>query len=242
MLYKKYSDFNAAFFGLNQVLFEDDEYGQVQPAKYMIEDVRVDVKSTKCDKIDIGRLGYKKGKWRHLLHHYYNEERFQELYKIMAANRKDTITYVADNSLGGGCIQSITFSRANPKDPWSKVFIHWKVCQIETKWAVDLLYICKFIEKCPNVKLDQITMTFCKIFHNPLSIVFLCDSVFGCKFPKKNSKREKDKKLLALEKWREPGVRYLNFSSFARNQKTYKIFIGDEPNTLPKVTIKDLEL
>jgi hypothetical protein len=243
MILRQYNDFNEAFFKLNKELFEDpEELGSVQPAKYMWEDVRVEVKSTKCDKIDMGRLGYKKGKWRHLLSHYYDETRAKELHTIMAGNKKDTITYVVDNSLGNGCIQSITFSRLNSKEPWSKIFIHWKVCQMEMKWAVDLVYLHKFIENCPNVKIDYIAMTFGKIFHNPLSIVFLCDSVFGCKFPKSTSKKERHKKLLALEKWRVPGVRYLNFASFAKNQKSYKIYIGDEPDTLEKFTVKDVSL
>ena len=243
MILRKYDNFNEAFFKLNKELFEDPKgLGSVQPAKYMWEDVRIEVKSTKCDKIDMGRLGYKKGKCGHLLSHYFDGERFDNLIKIMSGNKKDTITYIVDNSLGMGCIQSITFSRLNSKEPWSKIFINWKVCQMDTKWAVDLVYLHKFIEKCPNVKIDYIAMTFGKIFHNPLSIVFLCDSVFGCKFPKKSSKEERHKKILALEKWREPGVRYLNFASFARNQKAYKIFIGDEPDTLEKVTVKEVSL
>lgn len=243
MIYKQYKDFNEAFFQFNKFIFEDpDNIVSSQPAKYMVEDVRIDVKSSKCDKIDIGRLGYKKGKWAHLLRHYYNEDRFKVLYEIMTNNRKDTITYNCDNTLGGGCIQSITFSRINAKEPWTKIFIHWKVVQLETKWAVDLIYLAKLIEKCPNVQVDYIAMTFCKVFHNPLSIVFLCDAVFGCKFPKLSSRRAKDRKILALAKWRIPGVRYLNFASFARNQKAYKIFIGDEPDTLLKVTTKDVTL
>jgi hypothetical protein len=243
MILKKYKDFNEAFFKFNQYIFDDpDNIVDTQPAKYMVRDIRLEVSSLKCDKIDLGHLGYKKGKFRHLLSHYYNEERFNELKTIMAGNKKDTATYVCDNKLGGGCLQNITFSRLNGKEPWDMVTIHWKVVQLETKWAADLLYIYKIIEKLPNIKLNNIIMHFDKAFHNPLSIVFLCDAVFGCKFPKNNSKRNKDKKILALEKWRIPKVRYLNFASFARNQKAYKIFIGDEPNTLDKVLIGDLVL
>lgn len=242
MLQLHYKDFNKAFIGLNQYLYKDDRIEGIQPAKYMITDVRVDVDSIDCSKIDIAKLGYKKGKWSHLLSHYFDVDRFRKLQETMSGAKKDTITYQCDNSLGGGCIQSITFTRNNGKEPWNKVFIHWKVCQIETKWGMDLIYINKVINALPNVKLDQITLTFCKIFHNPLSIVFLIDTVFGCEFPKPNSKRPKDKRYLSLDKWRQEDSRYLNFSSFARTQKAYKIAKGWEKNDLGSIDPSILKL
>ena len=71
MVYRKYQDFNEAYLGLNREILKNPSMVEyLNTTMGGIDNICLEVESPKCDKIDLGALGYKIQKWDHLVKTY----------------------------------------------------------------------------------------------------------------------------------------------------------------------------
>lgn len=235
-----YKDFNECFIELNRYILTHPEIGEKGAGRVLINNMFVELESTKADRIDLGMVGYKKNKWDHLLRTYVDLEKLQNFYKGLTAVAGTTYSFdfKIKESGNGGCIKSIVFTRINRKE-WSEAHVIWRTCQFENKFAADLILIARILNEAPNANIKKIYFHIPQGYQSSIYVSYLMEHVFNI--------TEEDlpdhpycKSIKAQAKWKNPEHRLCLRATTARSQNFYRKLLRGEK--IDKVMYKHCKL
>lgn len=160
----QYKDFNELYFSaVPRLLKSADLYLFHNMASGIVKDKPLVVvcDSTRCDKIDISRLGYKKGKWQHLFRSYLGPQKLNELRNIPLQGLTYGFDFFRKNQGNGGCMREIILNRSAYDQPWVEATIFYRTVDMAIKFSADLIMIHHILTNViPNTKLKKITFVF----------------------------------------------------------------------------------
>lgn len=160
----EFEDFNEAYFEFNRLVFTDpvEHVHDIFIAMAGFKNLVIETKSTNCDKIDLGAVGYRSGKWGHLLNRYLGKEKLHELrhFGTDVTGISVSFDFKRHNHGNGGCLLTMVLSREKHKGPWTEATFTWRSVHIDKKWPADLILIHKMLKRIPNTDIKKVTMIF----------------------------------------------------------------------------------
>lgn len=241
MLIIKCKDFSEAYEAINRHFIDNPELSILYGSKNIGKSpLLIELNSINADKIDLGVIGYKSGKWPHLLNSYVDLERLKNFYRGLNTSTSSLTYNFKDKDHGnGGCLRSITFIRKNKKE-FNEIHVMWRTCQLETKFAADLILISKIIEQAPNTKATKIYFHMAEAFQSARYTAYIMEMAFGRKVQDLPEGVPFYKKLKGEQSWMNPESELCKRGSIARYQKRYWEWLAGVK--FEKVTIKECEL
>lgn len=180
-----FKDFNQAYHEINKiVLLEPKNIVDFYTATLSYtKDLIVEVNSTKCDKIELGNLGYKPGKWKHLLDSYVGPELIERLKNIDCREGGLTpgIDFKRKKTGNGSCLREIILGKEKRKKEWTEATIIWRTTELQKRWACDLVLIHRLLELIPDSNFTKITLIMPYAYQSAMYVVPLVEPVFGIK-------------------------------------------------------------
>lgn len=162
MLIRDYNDFDDLFLNLNREMITNPEETMMytQNIQGFQEDLVLSCKSHKCT-LNLGDFGYKEGKWGHLLRSYIDYPQLIEFREKLTKISGMSYTYYFNRkkATNGSCLIAAVVTRPKRKGPWKHLKIMYRVCELQKKFAADLVLINRFIEELPQevCEIDNIT-------------------------------------------------------------------------------------
>lgn len=245
MIHRTYKDFNEAYIKLNQEIL-----GNPQLVQYLnttmggIDDIYLEVKSPKCDKIDLGALGYKSGKWAHLVKTYLGPDKIVELEKLGTKERGLSVgfDFLRKTTNNGSCLRGLIISRQKRGKPWNKITVFWRTTELQRRWAADLILIYRIMELIPNSEFTDIRLVIPTSYQSAMYIIPLVKPVFNMNIDDLDPNHFYTKVIITREKkYYKPDVSpHKMLSSGERVVELYKQYQRGED--IPKITYKDCKL
>lgn len=181
MLELSYDDFNEAYIELNKLLLLHPEHiTYLNTTMGGLDNIFLTIKSPKCDKINLGALGYKKQKWAHLVRTYVGGK-LSEL-RSLGENVKGLsagFDFNRKNSGNGSCLREILIGRQKRNKPWDTITIVWRTTELQRRWAADLIFIHRIMELIPNSNFGRIQLYMNTAYQSAMYIIPLIKPVFG---------------------------------------------------------------
>lgn len=164
MLYREYKNFDDMFLNLNREMIKNpgELMSYTQNIQGFQEDLVLSCASHDCN-LNLGDFGYKEGKWGHLLRSYIDYPQLVEFRKKISNMSGMSYTYYFNRkkASNGSCLIAAVVTRPKRKGPWKHLKILYRVCELQKKFAADLVMINRFIEELPKdkdiVDIDNIT-------------------------------------------------------------------------------------
>lgn len=181
MLILKYKDFNEFFFEINRLVLKhpDIAVSFMENTRAIVEDLYVVLESTNCDKIDLGALGYKQGKWTHLVRTYLgNCSELKKFYQKADTSKGNSIAFdfTRKDSGNGSCLREIILTRSTRKKTWQKAKILVRASEGQKRMAADLILIHRILER---FQIEEITYYIAHFYQSCMYVIPLVDQVFG---------------------------------------------------------------
>lgn len=245
MLFRRYKDFNEAYLGLNQEILSNPtliEY--LNTTMGGIDNLSLEVESSKCDQIDLGALGYKPNKWDHLVKTYLGPDKLEEL-KHLGENCGGLsvgFDFLRKTTHNGACMREIIISRHKRGRPWDTITIVWRTTELQRRWAADLILISRMMELIPNSDFKKIQLQMATAYQSAMYIIPLVTPVFGMRIEDLDPNHFYTKVIITREKkYYIPDTCPHNMlSSGEKVVELYKAYQrGDK---LPKITYKECKL
>lgn len=160
----EYKDFNEVYHGVVPRLLKNaDKYLFHNMASGIIKDkpLMIVCKKTTCDKIDISKVGYKKGKWQHLFRSYLGPKKLLELRNVPLKGLTYGFDFHRKNQGNGGCMREIILNRKNYQEGWTEATVFYRTVDFAIKFSADLIMLHHILEKViPNTNIKKITLVF----------------------------------------------------------------------------------
>ena len=237
---QKYIDFNDCFYGFNRWVLNNPNCGEMDGCQLQIPDVIIECDSIKADQIDLGKLGYNKAKWSSLLRNYIDLDKLRSFYTGLneVSGNSYSFDFKTKDNGNGGCIKSLVLTRrGRKKSKWTELHIMWRTCQLETKFAGDLLMISRIINDASNCDIKHIVMHIPQAYMSAMYMSYLYEPAFFNMMGIPNMDHAFYKRLHSYDKWKDPNYRLCKRASVAKYQQFYRSWkLGHQ---LPSVTIKD---
>lgn len=242
MLYREYSDFNEAFFQLNQEILKNPQMVEyLNTTMGGIDDINLQISSSCCDKINLGALGYKEGKWSHLVRTYLGEEKIEEL-RHLGENIKGLsagFDFLRKSTNNGACMREIIISRHKRGKPWDTITIVWRTTELQRRWAADLILISRIMELIPNSRFTKINLKLTTAYQSAMYIIPLVEPVFGIKISELDPKHFYTQVIITREeKYYKP--KKTPHSLLASGEKVVELYKSyQRGDKLPTITYKE---
>ena len=179
MLHLEYKDFNEAYYKINRLLLQEPDHIQYRNTTMGgLDNLFITCKSTNCDKIDLGALGYKQGKWTHLINTYLGADKVEELKNLKGTGLSMGFHFLRKSTGNGACMLGIVISRQRRKKLWTKATIIWRTTELQRRWAADLILIHRMLELIPNSEFDQIDLYMATAYQSAMYVVPALEPVF----------------------------------------------------------------
>lgn len=237
-------DLGTAFNDVNKKLIFNPELFTTKHPNPTVRNLIVKTQSSNCD-LDLGRLGYSMGKWKHLLRCYLDMELLKD-FKGLVYKKLTTLslTYMFKKKIaprgGGNCLISLTVVNMNKFKDVS-VIVEWRKTEVDRKWAADLLLIHKIIEYLelkPQEVLLHLHIGVQVINYIIPQVYYLWDIDINKLDPKI---RYHQRILDRYELYFKPGAK--KCTTYARNTLTQELMEDlRKGNKLPKITSKTVKL
>jgi hypothetical protein len=188
---------------LNRYILEHPEVTDMRSTMALMENVIVEVKSSKCDQIDLGAIGYKHQKWTSLVRTYLGPLKIKELTTVGVGTSGLScgFDFQRKKSHNGSCLREVIVSRPKRKGyPWTTVTVFWRTAELQRRWAADLVLIHRMIELIPNCKPERIILVMATAQHTAAYITPVIEPVLGLKFDKLNAAHPYIKTVLKMKK------------------------------------------
>lgn len=161
MKVRKYKDFDEMFLKLNQEIvtnpWEMLDYSN-GILGYM-DNVFIACKNWDCN-LDLGKFGYKKNKWGHLLRTYINYEELLKFHERLKTASGLSLTFYFNQKKvnNGSCLLAIVLSRKDRNKDWDKCNVIYRTTETQRRMAADLCLINSFIRELPECcKIERVT-------------------------------------------------------------------------------------
>lgn len=147
----------------------------------ILGDLYVTTDSTNCDELDMGAVGYKGGKWGHLIRSYLGPEKVEELkeFGVNSTALSLAFDFRRKDEGNGSCLRELILTREKRSLPWQKATVIWRSVELQQKWLPDLILIHKILELIPNTEMEEIAMFFTQAHQNVLWIGPLLKPIFN---------------------------------------------------------------
>lgn len=228
----KFKDFNEAYLELNRRFILEPNIGTQYGAKYICrEPLILEIESYKADEIDLGKVGYKQGKWPHLLKSYVDMSKLHKFYEGLGTATSSLAYNFKDKDRGnGGCIKNIVLLRKNKKE-FTEAHVYWRTCQLESKFGADLIMVARILEAAPNTKIDKVYLHMPEAFQSSVAVAYVMELAFGIELKSLKPDTQYHRHLLNNLKWMDPNHRLCLRGTTARHQLWYReILKGNLPN------------
>ena len=182
MLKLEYKDFNEAYYHTNRLLLQNPELiGYRNATMGCLDNVFITCESTKCDKIDLGAIGYTRSKWTRLLSTYLGPGKIEELKQLgtKVSGLSVGFDFLRKTSGNGACMLSIVLGRERRKTPWTKATIIWRTTELQRRWAADLILIHRILEQIPNTEFERIDLYMASAYQSAMYVIPILKPVFG---------------------------------------------------------------
>lgn len=245
MLYRKYKNFNEAYLELNREILRNPsliEY--LNTTMGGIDQVVLEVDSSKCDKIDLGALGYKPNKWDHLIKTYLGPKKIEELKHLGegCGGLSCGFDFLRKTTHNGACMREIIISRHKRKKPWDTITVIWRTTELQRRWAADLILISRIMELIPNSDFKRIQLQMATAYQSAMYIIPLVTPVFGMKIKDLDPNHFYTKVIVTREKkyYIPDTCPHHMLASGKKVVELYKAYQRREE--LPTITYKECEL
>lgn len=254
MISRHYKDFHDCYINFNKEVLLNPDLGTLNSSLYL-DDIHIEIDSYNADKLDLSLIGYKKGKWPHLLRSYVDMDELKDFYEGLKTISGTTyaFSFKSKKSGNGGCIKNVVFTRV--KNRWTGCHVFWRTIQLENKFMADLMMINRVIEAAPNTDIQKVFFHIPQAFQSSVYAIYFMEHLYGIsfkdiedklKYNETASKKQKVKNykywehILSHKKWTDPSHRLCLRATTARYQKfIFDIKAGKMPTP---VTKKDCQL
>lgn len=194
MLKLEYKDLNEAYLGVNRLILEDPDkhLDYMENTRGVLEDLFITVKSTNCDQIDLGALGYKANKWGHLIRTYMDLKKFKVFQELCKTSKGVSIGFDFNRKEtgNGSCMRELILTRTTRGKVWTGARIIWRATELQKRWAADLILVHRMLEAIPNSDFKEITIYVVSAYQSAMYVIPLVEPIFGVKMenldPEKN--------------------------------------------------------
>lgn len=163
MLIRYFKDFDDMFLNLNKEMIQNpkDTMLYTQNIQGFQEDLVLTCNSPKCT-LNLGNFGYKKGKWGHLLRSYIDYPQLLEFRHKLQTISGMSYTYYFNQhktAKNGSCLIAAVITRPKRKGPWTHLKVLYRTCELQKKFAADLVMMNVFLKELPPevCEIDEIT-------------------------------------------------------------------------------------
>ncbi|MBO7695470.1 MAG: hypothetical protein J6T10_22825 [Methanobrevibacter sp.] len=113
--------------------------------------------------LDLGKLGYKKNKWGHLLRTYIDYDKLLKFREDIKTTSGMSFTFYFNQKQinNGSCLIAIVLTRDISRGPWKRVNVLYRTTETQRRMAADLALIQAFINELPQ----DICNFECVVFH-----------------------------------------------------------------------------
>lgn len=184
MLFRSYKDFNEAYLELNREILRNPSLVEyLNTTMGGIDQICLEIESPKCDKIDLGALGYKQNKWDHLVKTYLGPDKVEELQHFgeNIGGLSAGFDFLRKTTHNGACMREIIISRHKRGKPWDTITVIWRTTELQRRWAADLILISRIMELIPNSDFKRIQLQMATAYQSAMYIIPLVTPVFGMK-------------------------------------------------------------
>lgn len=242
MLYREYKDFNEAYLELNREILQKPQLVEyLNTTMGGIDNINLEIQSSKCDKIDLGALGYKIGKWTHLVKTYLGPDKVEELRHLgeNIGGLSVGFDFLRKTTHNGACMVGIILSRHKRGQPWDTLTVIWRTTELQRRWAADLILIHRIAELIPNSNFKRFQFQMATAYQSAMYIIPLVTPVFGLKIKDLDPNHFYTKVIITREqKYYVPDECPHNMlSSGQKVVELYKAY--EEGRELPKITYKE---
>ena len=163
MKVRKYKDFDEMFLKLNQEILTNphEMLDYTNGILGYMDNIFIACKNWDCN-LDLGKFGYKKNKWPHLLKTYINYEELLKFHERLKTATGLSLTFYFNQKKvnNGSCLIGIVISRKDRKKNWSKINVLYRTTEVQRRFAADLVLIHHFIKELPKECCDIKVVTF----------------------------------------------------------------------------------
>src|SRR5690554_4810621 len=115
MIFREYKDLGEAYIKLNQEFLTHPQnvVKHMENTRAICEDLVIKVKKPDASSIDLGAVGYKGGKWGHLLRTYLDVRKFNQFRELCSTTRGVSIAFdfKRKKTGNGSCMREIILTR-----------------------------------------------------------------------------------------------------------------------------------
>lgn len=243
MIIQKYIDFNDCYYRFNKWVLLHPSQGEIDGCQLQLPSIIIECDSIKADEIDLGKVGYKKAKWKSLLRSYVDMDKLDLFYEGLTkvTGNSYSFDFKSKSNGNGGCIKSLVVTRrGRKKSKWTELHVMWRTCQLETKFAGDLIMISRVIQDAPNCDIKHIVFHIPQAYMSAMYVSYLVEGVFN--LPLESFKPQDHKfyeRIRSYDKWKDSSYRLCKRASVAKYQLHYHNLKKGlyEPVRLPDCTL-----
>ncbi len=245
MLKLEYKDFNEAYYETNRLLLQKPELIDYRNATMScIDNVFITCETTKCDEIDLGAMGYTKGKWSHLIRTYLGPGKVEELKQLgtKVSGLSVGFDFLRKTSGNGACMLSIVLGREKRKTPWTKATVIWRTTELQRRWAADLILIHRMLELVPNAKFGVVDLYMASAYQSAMYIIPLLKPIFHIE-PETLDPEHPYTDMILVRRGKYYQAEENPHRMLASGERMIKLYKDYERGIVPKsITVRDCKL
>lgn len=174
MKVRKYKNFDEMFLKLNQEILTNpgEMLDYCNGILGYMDNVFIACKNWECN-LDLGKVGYKKNKWGHLLKTYINYDELLKFHERLKTATGLSLTFYFNQKKinNGSCLIALVFTRVYRKKPWNKVNVIYRVTETQRRMAADLVLINSIIRELPDCcDIERVTFYMAQTYTSAMVI------------------------------------------------------------------------
>lgn len=184
----EFDNLKEAYLEMNRrfLLYPDQMVDFMENTRAVKEDLIIKVKNPDATGIDLGQLGYKKGKWSHLLRTYMDMDKFNKFLVLSTKTKGVSLGFDFNRKEtgNGSCMREVIITRCSRKKGWTKAKIIWRATEIQKRWAADLILVHRLLEAIPNANFQEVTFYIASAYQSGMYSIPLVEPLFNVDWDK----------------------------------------------------------
>lgn len=161
MIVRKYKSFDDMFLNFNREILTNTSNMLSRTNGFLgyMENITIGCKTWDFN-LDLGKLGYKKNKWGHLLRTYIDYDKLLKFREDLRTNKGMSYTFYFNQKQinNGSCLIAVVMTRDISRGPWKRVNVLYRTTETQRRMAADLALIQAFINELPQdiLEIDRV--------------------------------------------------------------------------------------